>query len=222
MTNPTGRSRHATTERAALAAALVAAGPDAPTLCAGWTTRDLAIHVIMRERHLLASVELMVPPLTKRGEAVRQKLATTHYPTLVDTILRIPRWSPLRIGRIDEATNVVEYFVHTEDVRRAGSGWTPRPVSPDFEQALWRRVPALARMRFARFPAVIHGARIDRDTQSVLVLSPGYGEIRIGRGQRTATVTGAPGELLLFLFGRTSATNVTVEGPPDLVDRLRG
>jgi hypothetical protein len=37
-------------ERLALAALLDQTGPDAPTLCAGWQTRDLAAHVMLRER----------------------------------------------------------------------------------------------------------------------------------------------------------------------------
>ena len=43
---------HARDERSALVASLRDAGPDAPTLCAGWTTRDLAAHLDEpRDRH---------------------------------------------------------------------------------------------------------------------------------------------------------------------------
>src|ERR1700751_191885 len=37
-------------ERAALVEILRAVGPDAPTLCEGWTTRDLVAHLVVRER----------------------------------------------------------------------------------------------------------------------------------------------------------------------------
>src|SRR5690349_5274014 len=37
-------------ERAALCDTLERLGPDAPTLCAGWTTADLAAHLVVRER----------------------------------------------------------------------------------------------------------------------------------------------------------------------------
>ena len=37
-------------EREKLAQLLVEKGPDAPTLCAGWTTADLAAHLYLRER----------------------------------------------------------------------------------------------------------------------------------------------------------------------------
>lgn len=38
----------ATTERSAICDAFLAAGPDRPTLCAGWTTRDLLAHLLVR------------------------------------------------------------------------------------------------------------------------------------------------------------------------------
>ena len=40
----------AATERADLCDLFRAVGPDAPTLCEGWTTRDLAAHLVVRER----------------------------------------------------------------------------------------------------------------------------------------------------------------------------
>lgn len=43
-------STHAKRERLLLADLLEAAGPDAPTLCEGWNARDLAAHVVVRER----------------------------------------------------------------------------------------------------------------------------------------------------------------------------
>ncbi len=43
-------STFAKRERLLLADLLETAGPDAPTLCEGWRTRDLAAHVVVRER----------------------------------------------------------------------------------------------------------------------------------------------------------------------------
>ena len=40
----------ASRERAALVTTMRAVGPDAPTLCGDWTTRDLAAHLVLRER----------------------------------------------------------------------------------------------------------------------------------------------------------------------------
>src|SRR5690606_24047731 len=41
-------TEHARAERHALADLLMAVGPDAPTLCAGWTTAHLAAHLVVR------------------------------------------------------------------------------------------------------------------------------------------------------------------------------
>ncbi|MGD0448569.1 MAG: maleylpyruvate isomerase family mycothiol-dependent enzyme [Candidatus Dormibacteria bacterium] len=37
-------------ERRELCDLLIQVGPDAPTLCEGWTTSDLAAHLVLRER----------------------------------------------------------------------------------------------------------------------------------------------------------------------------
>src|SRR4029077_13758842 len=63
-------------ERAALVEILRAVGPDAPTLCEGWTTRDLTAHLVVRERRPDALPGLLlgrVPPHTPR---VHHKLTT--------------------------------------------------------------------------------------------------------------------------------------------------
>src|SRR5713226_6603591 len=50
-------------ERLALAALLEETGPDTPTLCAGWQTRDLAAHLVVRERRPDADVGMLGGPL---------------------------------------------------------------------------------------------------------------------------------------------------------------
>ena len=52
--------------------------------------------------------------------------------------------------------------------------------------------------------------------------APGYGAAGGGSGgQETVRVTGAPGELLLFLFGRQAHAQAVVDGPPKLAERLQ-
>ncbi|MHB1139691.1 MAG: maleylpyruvate isomerase N-terminal domain-containing protein, partial [Microthrixaceae bacterium] len=41
---------HARRERAELCELFEIVGPDVATLCEGWTTRDLAAHLVVRER----------------------------------------------------------------------------------------------------------------------------------------------------------------------------
>ena len=45
-------------ERARLVETMRAVGPDHPTLCGDWTTRDLAAHLVVRERRLDAAQHL--------------------------------------------------------------------------------------------------------------------------------------------------------------------
>ena len=50
-------------ERSALVETMRATGPDAPTLCEGWTTRDLAAHLVVREARPDAAAGVIVPAL---------------------------------------------------------------------------------------------------------------------------------------------------------------
>ena len=54
-------------ERRALCALLDETGPDAPTLCEGWTTGDLAAHLVLRERRPDAAAGVAGGPLAGYG-----------------------------------------------------------------------------------------------------------------------------------------------------------
>ena len=56
----------AAAERARLADLLLEKGPHAPTLCGGWSTRDLAAHLWLRESRPDAFAALFIPPLFLR------------------------------------------------------------------------------------------------------------------------------------------------------------
>jgi hypothetical protein len=45
--------------------------------------------------------------------------------------------------------------------------------------------------------------------------------VRARRGEPTARITGPPGELLLYLFGRTGAAQVEVSGPATAAEAVR-
>src|SRR3954470_6465486 len=110
--------RWALQERAALVDVLEKVGPDAPTLCAGWTSRDLAAHVYVRERRPDAAIGVLpLGPLSAYTERVMASTLRVHG---YDGILRrLREVAPiLRVTHLDEAINTVEFFIHTEDVRR--------------------------------------------------------------------------------------------------------
>ncbi|MDT0306642.1 TIGR03085 family metal-binding protein [Streptomyces sp. DSM 44917] len=203
-------STHAKRERLLLAELLETAGPEAPTLCAGWTARDLAAHLVIRERRPDAAGGILIKPLAARGERVREEFAARPF----DELLRLfrggpPRVSPFALKQVDEAANVVEFFVHGEDVRRAQPDWSPRELDPVFADVLWRRLETAARIMGRRSPAGLVLRRPDGQTAVAR------------RGTPVVTVTGDPGELLLFAFGRQAAARVTTEGDKEAVAEVR-
>jgi uncharacterized protein (TIGR03085 family) len=194
----------ARSEREQLCELLTELGPDRPTLCAGWTTRDLAAHLIARERRPLSTPGLAFRWLAGYTNRVRRRIATRPFPELVRTLRRPPWWT----APFDAATNGLEFFIHHEDVRRARPGWQPRELSAATMGFLWSRMRQLARLQLRRFPA------------TVVIEALGHGELRTGRGGEQVLVRGDPAELAMFLTGRQRAAQVELEGPPHLTDRL--
>ncbi|MCX5066335.1 TIGR03085 family metal-binding protein [Micromonospora lupini] len=202
-------SRYARAEREALADLLLALGPDAPTINEGWATRDLAAHLVLRERRPDAAGGILLAPLRGHAERVRRRLAAGPYPELVAQVRRPPVWSPISNPLTDELVNTVEFFIHHEDVRRAAPGWQPRELSRGLQTTLWKRVAPLARLTLRRFPADLY------------VQAPGYGEVSVGRGGERLRVVGAPAELTLFLSGRQRVARVQLDGSPTSARQLR-
>jgi uncharacterized protein (TIGR03085 family) len=201
-------SDYARRERLRLADLLETAGPGEPTLCAGWTTRDLAAHLVVRERRPDAMAGVLIPPLAGHGEHVRKELAAQPYGRTVDQLRTPPWWSHISNPLTDELANTVEFFVHHEDVRRARPGWQPRTLDDGHQRALWRAVKLTGRLS------------LRRSGLSATVRSAGFGEFTVGDDPEVA-VSGPPGELSLFLAGRQRAARVDVEGPGEATERLR-
>ncbi|GGV76009.1 TIGR03085 family protein [Streptomyces gelaticus] len=202
-------STHAKRERLLLADLLEAAGPEAPTLCHGWTTRDLAAHVVVRERRPDAAGGVVLGVLKNRLERVQAEYVAKPYEELIQLIRTgPPRMSPFGLKQIDEAANTVEFYIHAEDVRRAQPDWSRRELDPVFADLLWSRAEKTARLLGRRSPVGLVLRRPDGQTAVA------------HKGTPVVTVTGEPGELLLFAFGRQDAAVVGLEGDKDAVDRL--
>ncbi|WBB67311.1 TIGR03085 family metal-binding protein [Micromonospora sp. WMMD812] len=201
--------RYARAEREALADLLLTVGPDAPTVAEGWLTRDLAAHLVLRERRPDAAGGIVLPPLRGYAERVRRRFAARPFAELVAQVRRPPLWSPVSNPLVDELTNTMEFFIHHEDVRRARPGWLPRDLPAGLQSALWRRAAPLARLALRRFPADLY------------VQAPGHGDLSVGRGGEPLRVVGAPAELTLFLSGRQRVARVQLDGPAASAHRLR-
>ncbi len=175
-------------------------GPDAPTLCQGWTTKDLAVHLIVREHRPDALAGRFVKSLAGRSERIEGDLRERPWPELIEQIRRGPaKWHPLGIGAVDEVVNSAEFYVHHEDVRRAEPGWQPRPVEEQREEALWKALSKVAKVFYGRSPV------------GVVLRRPDGTEIAAKQGPRTVRITGEPSELILHAFGRRVA-QVKFEG----------
>lgn len=202
-------STFAKRERLLLADLLEAEGPEAPTLCEGWTTRDLAAHVVVRERRPDAAAGILIKQLAPRLDKAMEEFAAKPYEELIQLIRTgPPRFSPFQLKQIDEASNTLEFYVHTEDVRRARPDWTPRELDPVFQDALWSRLERSARL-------------MGRTAPTGLVLRRPDGQTVVAhRGTPVVTVTGEPSELLLFSYGRQSAAKVELDGDEDAIAKL--
>jgi uncharacterized protein (TIGR03085 family) len=200
---------YARRERRALADLLLETGPDAPTLCTGWTTRDLAAHLVVRERRVDATVAAVIPPLAGHVEHVRRAKAAQPYAEVVREVRTPPWWSPLSNPLTDELVNGLEFFIHHEDIRRGEPGWTPRTLDAGQNRSLWTAAKFTARLGLRK----LH--------MPVSVRAPGLGEFTVGGDSPQATISGEPGELALFLSGRQRAAKVEIDGPPETAERLR-
>jgi uncharacterized protein (TIGR03085 family) len=191
-------------ERQTVCDLMIAAGPDAPTLCEGWDTADLAAHLVVRERRPDTGPGLVWPPLAGYTDKVRRSVKDrTPWDKLVETVRRGP---PLLLRPVDGAMNTVEYFIHAEDIRRAQPGWTPRELSPELADALWARVGP--------------GGLAKKVPATIVISSPGRPEKVAGSGPRLV-LTGDPGELILFGAGRQAASKVEISGDSALAEQLR-
>ncbi|MGZ4602379.1 MAG: TIGR03085 family metal-binding protein [Kineosporiaceae bacterium] len=196
-------------ERARLADALEAADPTAATLCEGWTARDLAAHVVVRERRPDTTPGLILGPFRGWTEHVRRSYAARPYGELIELIRTGPPWtSPFALPGADAAANLTEFFVHCEDVRRGEGRAQPAQLAPGEQDELWRRLVRQSRLIFRRVRAGV-----------VLATPDGLEHVANSR-RPSVRLVGEPGELLLLTLGRSGAAVVRREGPPEALAAL--
>ncbi len=175
-------------ERQQLCDLLAGLGPDAPTLCEGWTAADLAAHLVLRE-HLRPSTASRLAAEKRRGWTAQVARLREGPP---------PIW---RVPGLRTLANGTEFFLHHEDVRRA-NGLGPRDAPADLDRLAWR-VSRLLGLRLAR--------RI-RPFGLDLVRPGGDRRSFTPRAVARATLSGPATELVIYLSGRRSAARVAVEG----------
>lgn len=214
MASPRTRTPLDGRERVQLCARLEELGPDAPTLCAGWTTLDLAAHLAVRERNLLAAPGIGFDrgPLGRITASAMAREKQRGFATVVERIRTGPPIGPFAVPVLRGLVNTTEYFVHHEDVRRANAMTEPRAGIDDLHEALWSVFRHLARVMFKAVPAA-HG---------VTLVVPGHDPVVLrDRPASSVRILGEPGELVLYGYGRKDAAHVVIEGDAAAVDALR-
>jgi len=213
-------------ERRALCALLDKTGPDAPTLCEGWTTGDLAAHLVLREHRPDAAAGVVGGPLAGYTARVQQRIRNRFpFPDLV-RIIRSgpPTLSVMALPGMDERVNAVEFFVHHEDVRRAEPGWEPRELGSGESDMLWQRL-RMARFMLRKAPVGVELARDDavlaRDNTGTGTGADGASYRITARNATPAvTVVGSPAELTMWVMGRRTAARVRLDGIQTAVTKL--
>ncbi|WP_394616329.1 TIGR03085 family metal-binding protein [Lentzea sp. JNUCC 0626] len=191
-------------ERKALVDLMTELGPEAPTLCGTWSTKDLAAHLAIRERRLDTAPGILLPVFTKWTEKVQADYAHKAWSELLDLVRTPPFW----VKPVDDLLNSSEYFVHHEDVRRAQPDWEPRPYDERREKVLWKVLPFTARMTYRSSPV------------GVTLVRPDGEHVVVKQGANGVVITGEVSELVMLAFGRDEA-RVEYSGDADAVQRVR-
>src|SRR4051794_12610636 len=194
--DPSGMTRPEN-ERAQLAQALLDVPPHAPTLCEGWEARHLAAHIVLRDSSPVVAAGAVVPILSSRAEAAIARLADTAstegaYRDLVARVAHRPaRWHPGAWA--PESVNVIEFFVHTEDVRRGAGPVPPRELDAELVERLWAQLKRSGGLRLRTVPVGVVLVRTDGVRHRLRTPKEGFG---------TVVVRGDLGEITLYLLGR--------------------
>ena len=209
-----GMPKFAHTERIALCDTFIATGPDAPTLCGDWTTRDLAAHLVVREGRPDAAAGMFLPVLAGHLESVQRRVAAMPWEQVVETVRTgPPRLSIFRLPGVEEKANLSEFFIHHEDVLRAGDHPDARRELPEGEQTeFWRILPRVGKL-------TLRNVRT-----GVVAECPGHGRrtLRPARDDHGSVVlTASPAEVLLYISGRRAVTDVELDGSAGDVDAFR-
>lgn len=198
-------------ERAEVCDLFEAFGPDAPTLLEGWDAADLLAHLLVRERRPDAAGGILVPRLAGRTARVMDKIrSSTPFSTMVETFRSgPPMWSPYALPVLGDKANLVEFYVHHEDLRRAQPGWEGARLADDREEAIWLALRLMGRLLYRK------------STVGVVLRSAGREERRVAKGSSSVTIVGLPSEILLHGFGRQpDFVRVVVQGDAADVDAL--
>ena len=214
----------ARTERAALADLLVELGPDQPTLCKGWTTGDLLVHLQVRERRPDAVLGMFLPPLAGWMAKVSAGYQKRPWDQQIAALRSgPPAYSPLGWGPVDDKANSMEMFIHHEDARRGQPGWQPRELDADTRAQLIPMITSFMALRSLRKVGIPVTARLTDEpggTPRPIVLVPAKTREAVGEPAGGVVMSGGIGDILLWLSGR-EAVDIAFDGDPAAISAVQ-
>jgi uncharacterized protein (TIGR03085 family) len=195
------------TEREALCDLLLELGPDAPTMCAGWTTSDIAIHLIICEARPQAWLAIpmgnRLPLLNRYFNRVVSKERDRGWEGLVARVRKGPAYGPTKYQAVRGRMMGRELVIHHEDVRRA-NGMGPRTDIPEVQAFAWAKLPSFAKRML-----------VVADPYGFELIHPDGRHRTMKPGAPVVQLTGEPLEQLLYAFGRTTVAQVKILGDAD-------
>jgi uncharacterized protein (TIGR03085 family) len=191
-------------ERSALCDLLVDLGPDAPTLCEGWRSADLAAHLFVRDRRPDAIPGTLLKFAPARAWTKRVQDGARDTLTWDALIAKVRSGPAALMMPFDNGANTREYFVHHEDLRRGQKGWEPRTLSVEDETALWGQLGRLRRAALLSSTIFHHPPAASR------LEAPGKAPLLLTKSGTGTVVQGPVGELVMWLNGRREAARVEI------------
>jgi uncharacterized protein (TIGR03085 family) len=164
---------------------------------------DLALHLWCTKHEPLAWAGMVLPvlaPLTRqRAERIRRRW---YYEDLIDQLRSEPgAIACMPLDRWEDHRHALgEHYVHTQDVARPHGVLQPAP-DEELQEALWLRTRTAVRILRRRLPA------------GLVLEHPDGRRAASGRGRPVrpmVVVSGAPSELICWVYGRQSVAAVTV------------
>jgi len=207
-------------ERVSVCQTLREVGPGAPTLCAQWSAADVAAHVVASERGwgLPMVVGYGLRRVLPVGATLRGMESLRGFSDRQLERAKAHGWDWL-LGRLEAGPPVpyrlasvapirlIEEWIHHEDVRLAND-LARRSPTLDLNEALWQ-----AGLLLTGFPEFLPGRA------GVEIVLPDGRSHHLGDPTQVR-LQGEPGELLLFLAGRTTAADVSVIGDEAAIREL--
>lgn len=167
----------------------------ANSLCDGWTVEDVAAHLIVREG-LIAPIGIIFQSLHKIHDYAIKRVEAKGHEYIIARVRKFPWYMPAVV-------NVAEFYVHNEDILRGGLQLHRPAPSGEAAELLWKSLRGIAKVRSNMVADLGNLTLVNRQTGEEIA-------VRAKNSSKSTTITGDPGELLLFFYGRRRAARVKV------------